>query len=142
MKNKPNNKYQIVEDRMEACCAKCKLKESDQCLIMEKSCSKFESKYRELFFELLYPQHPCRFCIVRPICNVNGRCEEYRHHIDMRELAHCKLTGEEIDAGLSERCITDLKGDPLYDDIWETERQYVEYRAGKENFNNGMRKLE
>jgi hypothetical protein len=48
----------------------------------------------------------------------------------MRELAHSELTGEEIDAGLSGQCITDLKGDHLYDDVWETERQYFEYRAG------------
>ncbi len=77
MKNKSQNKYQIVEDRMEAYCAECKSRESDQCLIGEKSCGKFESKYRELYFELLYPKHPCRFCIVRPTCNEKIRCEEF-----------------------------------------------------------------
>ncbi len=127
MANKSKNKFQIVEDRMEAYCAECGFRESDQCSIEEKSCSKFESKYDELYFELLYPHHPCRFCIVRPTCDVNGRCEEYKRHNNMRNIANSELRGEDIDVELSERCIDELKGNPIYADILETERQYIEY---------------
>ena len=142
MKKKSNNKYQVVEDLMKAYCAQCRFKESDQCAIKEKACSKFESKYRELSFEVLHPDHPCRTCIVRPTCDVNGRCEDYNCYKNMRKLADSEVNGEETDAGLSERYIDELKGDPLYAGILETERQHAEYRAEKEKFNNGMRKLE
>ena len=129
MKNKSQNKYQIIEDCMEAYCAECKSRESDQCLIGEKSCGKFESKYRELYFELLYPKHPCRFCIVRPTCNEKSRCEEFRRHQNMKNIAHSELKGEEIDVELSEQCIDELKGDPLYVEILEMQSQYIEYRS-------------
>ncbi len=49
----------------------------------------------------------------------------------MRNIAHSELKGEEIDVELSERCIDELKGSPIYTDILETERQYVEYRSKK-----------
>ena len=39
-----------------------------------------------------------------------------------------KLKGEDIDVELPDRCIGELRGDPLYADILETERQYVDYR--------------
>ncbi len=131
MNNKSENKFQIIADRMEAYCAKCEFKESEQCLIEEKSCAKFESKYRELCFELLYPQHPCRFCIVRPTCDVNGRCEDYKCHQNMRNIANSELKVEEVDVELSERCIDELKRSSLYTDILDTERQYIEYRSKK-----------
>ncbi len=126
MSNKSKNKYQTVEYLMKAYCAQCKSRETDQCLIEEKACGKFESKYNELCFELLYPQHPCRFCIVRPTCDERSRCEEFRRHQNMRNIAHSELEGEEIDVELSERCIRELKGNPFYTDILETERQYIE----------------
>ena len=130
MKNsKSKNKYQTVEDLMNAYCAKCKSRESDQCLIKEKACGKFESKYKDLYFELLYPQHPCRFCIVRPTCDERSRCEEFRRHQNMRNISNSELKGDEIDVELSERCIDELKRNPLYTDILETERQYIEYRS-------------
>jgi hypothetical protein len=134
MKKKSKNKFQIVEDRMEAFCAGCMSRESDRCLIQVKSCSKFESKYKELYFELLYPTHPCRFCIVRPICDERSRCEDYRRHQNLRNIANSEVKGEEIDVELSERCIGELKQDPLYSDILETERQYVEYLHKKRGF--------
>jgi hypothetical protein len=132
MKNKSQNKYQIVEDRMEAYCAECKSRETDQCLIEEKACTEFESKYNELYFELLYPEHPCRFCIVRPTCDERSRCEEFRRQQNMRNIANSEAKGEEIDVELSKRCIGDLKGNPLYTDILDTEKQYIEYQSKKE----------
>ncbi len=131
MNKKSENKYQTVEDLMKAYCAKCKFRESDQCLIEEKACSKFESKYHELNFELLYPQHPCRFCIVRPTCDGNSRCEDYKRHQNMRIIANSEVKGEEIDVELSKRRIGELKRNSLYADIFETERQYIEYRSKK-----------
>ncbi len=128
MTDKSENKFQIIADRMEAYCGECEFRVSEQCLIEEKSCGKFELKYRELCFELLYPKHPCRFCIVRPTCDGNSRCEDYKRHQNMRNIANSEVKGENIDVELSERCIGELKGDPLYADILETERQYVEYR--------------
>ena len=129
MNKKSQNKYLVVEDRMETYCAECKSRESDQCLIEEKACGKFESKYRKLCFELMYPKHPCRFCIVRPTCNERSRCEDYRRHHDMRNIANSEVKGDEAVVGLSERCIGELKGDLFYNDILETQRQYVEYRS-------------
>ncbi len=122
------NKFQIVADRMETYCAECEFRKSGQCLIEERSCDRFEAKYRELYFELLYPKHPCRFCIVRPSCDVSSRCEDYRRHQNMRKIAKSELKGEDIDVELPDRCIGELRGDPLYADILETERQYVDYR--------------
>ena len=129
MTGKSKNKFQIIADRMEAYCAKCKLRESEQCLIEEKACGKFESKYRELCFELLYPQHPCRFCIVRPTGDERSRCEEFRRHNNMRNIANSDVKGEKIDIELSERCIDELKRNPLYADILEMQSQYIEYRS-------------
>lgn len=129
MNNKSQNKYQIVEDLMNVYCAECEFRESDQCLIEEKACSKFESKYRELYFELLYPKHPCRFCIVRPTCNEKSRCENFGRHQNMKNIANYELTGEEIDVELSERCIDGLKRNPLYTDILEMQSQYIKYRS-------------
>ncbi len=116
---------------MQAYCAKCKSRETDQCLMEEKSCGKFESKYNELYFEVLYPEHPCQFCIVRPACNERSRCEEFRRHQNMRNIAHSELKGEEIDVELSKRRIGELKRNSLYADILETEMQYVEYQSKK-----------
>ena len=129
MNTKSENKYLIVADRMEAFCAECESRESDKCSIKEKSCSKFEAEYKNLYFELLYPQHPCRFCIVRPTCNVNGRCEEYRRHQNMRNIANSDLTGEKVDTDFTERYIAELKANPVFGAILETERQYFLYRG-------------
>jgi hypothetical protein len=129
MKNKSQNKYQTVEDLMEAYCAQCKSKKSDQCLIEEKACGKFESKYKDLYFELLYPEHPCRFCIVRPTCDERNRCEDYKRHQNMRNIANSEVKSEEVGVELSKRCIGELKWNPLYAYILETERQYFEYRS-------------
>jgi len=47
----------------------------------------------------------------------------------MRDIANSDVKGEEIDIELSERCIDELKEDPLYTEILETRRQYIEYRS-------------
>jgi hypothetical protein len=47
----------------------------------------------------------------------------------MRNIANSEVKGEEIDTELSEWFINELKRDPLYAEILETGRLYVEYRS-------------
>ena len=48
-------------------------------------------KMKKLYYEKLYPFHPCGKCLVRSSCQGKVECEDYWFYYHSRHIANCEL---------------------------------------------------
>jgi hypothetical protein len=92
MINKTKNKFQAAHYELVEFCNECQSSEKDKCDQINVECDKLNSKLKELYYEKLYPFHPCGRCLVRVPCQGSGDCKDYWFYYHSRHTAECELT--------------------------------------------------
>lgn len=135
LKPPQKNKFEEAISELTRLCDKCEHKEEEIGCPHNRGCDKFNAKFNEFNYGSLYPMHPCKECIVRPICVQQEQCDKYIHHENMKAVAESELRGHPnliSDEDLKQtifngESIKDLKNDPDYPEILKTEKQRLEY---------------
>ena len=92
MKIMNRNNFQMVHYELVEFCNKCQSSEKFTCDQINVECDKLSSKLKELYYEKLYPFHPCGRCLVRVPCQGSGDCKDYWFYYHSRDIADCELT--------------------------------------------------
>ncbi len=176
MAKKSQNKFKKAHQYLEKYCKKCDSSFTGACLKNERPCE-FNPEKNTIYYENLYPFHPCKNCLVRSTCDDRKRCSDFNHYNNMESVAECELMekliyftknriklleshpglikkenfladdihGDMIDVDFTKKYISEIKNDPDYEDILETERQYLEfyfsYNFVRDKKNRGRWKL-
>jgi len=96
MSKKSKNKFQLFADQLREHCRKCRSNNADKCSETNNVCDELEIKANQLHYDLLHPHNPCGRCIVRPTCEWERLCDDFKHFCNMRRVAMCQLTGKAI----------------------------------------------
>ncbi len=67
MKNE-NNKFEIAHNDLKKFCRECKLNKKANCDMYDNKCEEYSKKLHEYYYTVLYPYHPCKDCVVEPMC--------------------------------------------------------------------------
>jgi hypothetical protein len=87
-----HNKFQDAHSELMDFCMRCEKDKKAECGQDPTECDDLRRELRRLYFENLYPFHPCRECLVRPSCQGNGDCDDYWFYYHSRNIADCELT--------------------------------------------------
>jgi hypothetical protein len=90
MKSKTKNKFQAAHYELVEFCNKCHSIEKVTCDQINVECDKLNLKLKKLYYEKLYPFHPCGKCLVRPV-GCGNSCDEYWFYYHSRDIADCEL---------------------------------------------------
>jgi hypothetical protein len=91
VKSKPKNKFQAAHYELIEFCQKCQSSEKAICDPVNVECDKFNQRLKKLYYEELYPFHPCGKCLVRASCQGGNNCDEYWFYYHSRNIANCEL---------------------------------------------------
>lgn len=135
LKQSQKNEFEQAFYELSNLCKECKFKEEIDCIEMTHDCENYNKKFKRLYFDSLYPMHPCKVCLVRATCDDSVTCEEYNHHENMRDFAKLELQGhpnliskEDLrQTTFNGERIEDIKNDPSYEEILDTEKQRFEF---------------
>ena len=124
------NKFKQAFYELTQFCDECELKteEKDCPCPYTRDCDKFNTKFRNLYFDSLYPMHYCKKCPLyamprEPVADCDY--PEFIHHYNMRDLAGSELHGYQIPFSENKKKL--LKNDSNYEEIFETEKQKIEF---------------
>ena len=96
MNSKTKNKFESVHNSLIEFCNKCISENKNHCKRYDKSCANYSIEYKDLYYSILYPFHPCGECLVRPICVGGQRCKEYWHYYYVRHVADCEINDNAV----------------------------------------------
>lgn len=86
-----NNKFRDAHNELMDFCMKCEKDEKAKCDQDITECDDLKLKLNRLYFEKLYPFHPCRKCLVRATCLKEKECGDYLIYVHSRLVADCKF---------------------------------------------------
>jgi hypothetical protein len=92
MNNKDMNIFIAAHNELVGFCIKCQSSEKPTCDQVSATCDELNMKMKELYYEKLYPFHPCGKCLVRVPCQGRGDCKDYWFYYHSRDIADCELT--------------------------------------------------
>ena len=92
MKSKIKNKFQAAHYELVEFCNECKSSGKHTCDQIALECEKLGSKLKELYYEKLYPFHPCRKCLDCSSFQYPTKCDDYWFYNHSRYIASCELT--------------------------------------------------
>jgi hypothetical protein len=92
MESKTRNKFRAAHYELVGFCNKCQSDEKVTCDQINATCDKLNWRIKELYYEKLYPFHPCGMCLVRGSCQGKFSCDEYWFYYHSRDIANCELT--------------------------------------------------
>ena len=91
MSEKIKNKFESVHNALIEFCNKCSSVKKNRCDRYDKRCVNYSIEYKELFYNILYPFHLCKECLVRPVCVGGQDCKKYWHYYRVRLVADCEI---------------------------------------------------
>ncbi|BBO76178.1 hypothetical protein DSCW_35950 [Desulfosarcina widdelii] len=87
-----NNKFMTAHDELVNFCRKCEKDGKKTCEWIGVGCKKFKGELERLYYEKLYPFHPCtEECLPLPACQRKRHCDEYWFFIHSRCTAENEL---------------------------------------------------
>ena len=90
-----NSKFEAAIHELTALCEECRDKREIDCS-KNRECEKYNSKFNELYYDLEFPNQPCKDCVVLTMCREPAKCEEFNHNYNMRDVAKSELLGHQI----------------------------------------------
>ena len=92
MSEKIENKFELVHNSLIEFCNKCSSDKKNDCEKYNKRCASYSIEYKNLYYSILYPFHPCRKCLTRAMCGIGREdCREYWHYYRVRLVADCEI---------------------------------------------------
>jgi hypothetical protein len=96
MSEKTKNKFEFVHNSLIEFCNKCSSAKKNHCDRYDKNCANYSIEYKDLYYIILYPCHPCGKCLMRPICTFGGDCDKYWHYYRVRHVADCEINDNAV----------------------------------------------
>lgn len=162
MSSETKNKFESVHNYLIEFCNKCSSENKNHC-DRYKSCKDYSIEYKDLYYKILYPFHPCGECLMRPICS--DRCDKYWHYYRVRHVADCEIKDNavffskeriqivsghrdliteeyiksvesfrnKVDFEVTKNYIDEIKNESYYPEVLQTVWQYLEYCRNQKN---------
>lgn len=96
MENSTQNKFEMVHSKLIVYCEKCNLDKKKSCGLYNLNCTDFSRKFKNLYFNILYPFHPCKECPELGSCDTKEYCQDRYVYNHMRLVAECEIKNDAV----------------------------------------------